>query len=238
MNYIGTASACLALAHDVAIEFAEIVLDRRILSLKLRDFIRELASFYGLPLNGRTLEEVAQKLAPQSAPSEDLPLSALIEHRSSQIDTQLSAFEAQMIDECLGPYNAMATRTPVSRIVWPGGVFAPRTQDESYSKEADLTGRARIVIYGPPLHLPRGRWTANSTFSVTNNVSGNTLIIDVYNGTMLAAGQCVLPAHGKFSCEIPFEITEPQRAFEVRFATGSGAIEGVFVLENVVMERA
>jgi hypothetical protein len=38
------------------------------------------------------------------------------------------------------------------------------------------------LIFGPPLYLPQGNWTATSTFSLDNNYGGNVLVFDVYNG--------------------------------------------------------
>src|SRR5208283_1221030 len=120
----------------------------------------------------------------------------------------------------------------------PGALFSPWSEDQGYSKVLDLAGNARIFIYGPYLHLPRGNWVATPAFSIGNNDSGNTLIIDIFNGSVLAIGESILPARGTYTCSIPFEITDPQSPIEVRFATAQGAIEGVFSLEEVVIERA
>lgn len=232
-----TASACLSLTHDLVVDFAQVVLDRRLSSMGIRRLIEEIASFYKLPLTETSLSVVLSKLV-QTAPREDCSVAALLEKRSLKNEARLSQFEEKLIDACLGPFGAMASRKPVRRATWPGALFAPAGDADTYFKRVDMVGRARILIFGPPLYLPQGHWKATSTFSVDNNDSGNVLVIDVYNGAnLLAEGRCALPPEGQFSCGLVFEIDDPHRPFEVRFATGQGAIEGTFKLEEVMFER-
>ncbi len=239
-NYLCTASACLALAHDLVVGFAGLVLDRRSCFIAISKLIEGIASFYKLPLTEASRLMVLKKLASQAALSgEDCSVAALLEKRSSQDRVPLSPFEEDLVDACLGPFGVMAAHKPVTRVTWPGTLFMPASDIESYFKRVDMVGRARILIFGPPLHLPQGQWKATSTFSVDDNDSGNVLAIDVYDGnTLLAEGRCTLPREGQFSCDLGFEIREPHRPVEVRFATGQGGIEGVFELKEVVIERA
>jgi hypothetical protein len=237
LSYIRTASACMGAVHDLFADRAELVLDRRILDMRIADFIEELASYYGLP-KGRHLEEVQQNLIRQALPRGGDLLRHLFETRAAQIDTRLTSFEAGLVDYALGPFTSLVGYTPIAKVTWPGALFSPPGGESDYSKVVDLTGEARIFIYGPGLHLPRGRWIATASFNIANNESGNTLAVDVFNGKVLAVGKCTLPALGAYSCGIPFEITEPQSAIEVRFSTAEGAIEGTFTLREVVAERA
>jgi len=236
-SYLHTASACLALTHDLVVDFAQVVLDRRLSSMGIRRLIEEIASFYKLPLTDTSLSVVLTQFV-QTTPGEDCPVAALLEKRSLKNKARLSQFEEELIDACLGPFEAMASHKPVRRVIWPGALFVPAGDTDTYFKRVDMVGRARILIFGPPLYLPQGHWKATPTFSVDDNDSGNVLLVDVYNGaTMLAEGRCTLPPEGQFSCDLAFEIDEPHRPFEVRFATDQGAIEGTFKLEEVKFER-
>lgn len=236
-NYIRTASTCLALTYDLVVDFAQLVLDRRICSMGIRRLIEETAFFYKLPLTEAARLTVLNRLL-KGAPGEDCPVEVVLQKRSAQSKASLSRFETRLIDACLGPFGSVARRKPVKRVVWPAALFSPAGDAETYWKQVDMVGRARIVIFGPSLYLPPGHWKATPTFSVDDNDSGNVLVIDVYDGvSLLAEGRCALPREGQFSCELGIEIKEPLRPFEVRFATGQGAIEGTFKLDEVMIER-
>ncbi len=237
---IRSASVCLALVHDGIVECAGAVIDREILVAKVKDFMEELALFYGLGASKQAIELAVQRIVSSGlGATGDYLIRDLVSHRSAPSERQLSSFEARIVDACLGPFGALAAGTPVTRVTWPGALFAPSSvEQEGYDKVCDLTGTARILVYGPYLHLPRGRWVATPSFTVENNESGNTMTVDICSaGEVLAGGRCLLPPQGKFSCQIAFEITEPRQAIEVRFATKYGAIEGDFRLHEIVLAR-
>ncbi len=230
-------SLCLAFTHDLFINYAQFLLDRRICSVSLRRLLLEIASFYKLPLTEASLSQVLMKLL-QTAHSEDCSVGTLLKKRSSKDEAPLSQFEEDLIKACLTPYRSVASRKAVTRLEWPGSMFRPPDKEETYHKSVSLLGKARMVIFGPYLYLSRGRWKATPFFSIDDNDSGNMIIIDIFDGKKaLVKGRSVLPKRGRYSCELFFEIEEPCH-LEIRFSTAQGAIEGTFTLEEVMIERA
>ncbi len=239
LEHVRKASACLTLAHELLSHSGALIIDQRICSVGTWELIRGIASFYNIQLDNASFSAVLQRIAPQLAQGVDCPVKALADLRAPKMDAQLSRFEAQLVDACLGPFASINPGKPLKQTVWPAPLFLPPGNDgENSSKMADLMGRARILIFGPYLYLPRGHWQATPSFTVHHNESGNSLIVDVSDGTsVLTAGKCPLPKEGTFTCSLPFEIVDPHRPIEVRFASAQGGIEGELELHEVVMER-
>ena len=142
---------------------------------------------------------------------------------------------------CLKGYNSILELTPASAICWPGELF--QTEDNKCAgagQTVNLLGPSRVLVYGPYLGLPRGRWTATITFSVSNNASGNRILLDIsqnYSQDMLAKGEADLPASGTYSCAISFLVANPHLPIEVRLLTTQGGIEGELEFLGVDLKR-
>ncbi|ADP71682.1 hypothetical protein Rvan_2466 [Rhodomicrobium vannielii ATCC 17100] len=228
-------SGCLAASHDWITRHAPVILDRHACAVPLADFIWNIARIYRLTLTEKDLAFIVEKLASELEPRSELTLGALREWRSQPLQP-LNDIEAYLVEASLGPYEAV-TDKPVDRLVWPGALFFPEGNIDGYSNKFDLTGRSRILIYGPSHRLPVGHWKAVPVFSVDGNESGNTLVVDVYNGEIQGCANWPLPSRGKFTCEIGFHNLDPGKEVEVRFAIGQGAIEGELEIEHVIIER-
>src|ERR1700710_1521089 len=81
----------------------------------------------------------------------------------------------------------------------------------------DLLGPARLLIWGPYLHLPKGRWRASMEFEVVGNLSPNQVIADVLVGGEFAGiGTFDLPERGVFAWSLAFVVADVEKAIEVR----------------------
>ena len=111
----------------------------------------------------------------------------------------------------------------------------PPYQPATYTLE--LLGPARCLTFGPYLYLPRGRWRSNFTFLSLDNVSGNTIGMDV------AADQEIkfdrdfdINVSGKFTFSSEFDIEDPFYPIEFRTFLRRGSIGGVFQPLSLTLE--
>jgi hypothetical protein len=147
--------------------------------------------------------------------------------------------ELDLVSWAVSPLFTAINGMPADNIEWPGYVFLQADKpDTPLNGPIDLTGRARHIIYGPYLHLPRGRWMATAEFIVRGNYSGNELLADIAIGQEVTAAVAPLPERGAFTFDIGFEVTEPRNPIEIRLAIKRGAIEGSLELLRVVLKRA
>lgn len=138
-------------------------------------------------------------------------------------------------------YNNILDLKPASAIRWPGEIFSTEANEPAGpGQKANLLGPARVHFFGPYAGLPKGRWTARITFSVSNNLSGNQIILDIsqnYAQDILVKGESKLPASGAYTCDMPFYVTRPHLPIEIRLLTTQGAIEGEIEFLGVDLKR-
>jgi hypothetical protein len=129
--------------------------------------------------------------------------------------------------------SIIAGRLPVD-IEWPVALFTcPDT--ENWREPIDLTGPARIVMYGPYLHLPAGKWVARVEFEIDGAISGVEAATDVFISEVLVEKVFVMPRKGIFAFELGFEVSDPRHAVEIRLSTKRSAIEGLLLVRSVVV---
>jgi hypothetical protein len=140
---------------------------------------------------------------------------------------------------CLEGFRALRSRRPVDSMSWPREVFMDAGGQGALLQEPlDLTGAARLILYGPYLHLPKGDWIATPLFAVSQNLSGNVLKIDIYCDGVIGEWKCQMPSNGIYSFDLSFKISEPRHPVQIRFYITQGAIEGTFDLKHVKLRRA
>lgn len=149
---------------------------------------------------------------------------------SLPIDTyrqRMSRDQLDLVTKSLLPYfNILEGRS--SPFHWPIGLFRDsQMPDKALLGPVELTGPARHIAFGPLLHLPAGQWIAALIFAVRENLSGNSLYVDIVHGQGVAAqGEFNLPSAGVFAFEIAFSVIDPRHPVALRLVTQSGAIEG------------
>ena len=135
------------------------------------------------------------------------------------------------------PYACLVAGEALASVEWPASIFSSGDTIGSYVRgPSELVGRARILVYGPYMHLSRGRWSAYVELEVSDNASGNRLKTEVVCGRMISASVIAdMPVEGRYCFVVTFEVVEPLDPVELRFQIQSGAIEGRFLLTKVVM---
>jgi hypothetical protein len=110
----------------------------------------------------------------------------------------------------------------------------------SGDREIAMMGSARYLIWGPYCFVPPGQWRVNAEIEVTENYSGNVILVDISieKGLVIAAkGQVALPSVGFFRFSLDFETGENLSPIEFRIFMAKGGIEGKFAFRCVGLKR-
>ena len=186
---------------------------------------RKIASHLGIKLSPAQTERIVRRLETTSG------------KRVGPIAQQTEwEFKEDFAEACRS-YQPLLVRQPVVCANWPWSLFVGSDRAPP-STTQEMLGPGRYIFYGPWLHLPSGKWTAEFDFEVRENASGNKLLFDIYNGLeLLALGEVELPEEGSFKAQIPFAILDPVRPLEFRMQIKEGAIEGILTLGTVRVVR-
>lgn len=92
--------------------------------------------------------------------------------------------------------------------------------------ELDTTGRARILVYGPYLHMPRGLWKARVRFGVDQPASQRTFRVDWGSVTEFASLNFCPHVQGVYELDLEhfWDDTSP---CEVRFILMEASFDGI-----------
>ena len=224
---------------------------RNVVPLRIANRIADLTHLIGvvslslgIELSDRNIGNIVDRHCRDDRDPEHLAelVCARVEHAraAAQQRAGLLPDELSLLERMTRNYQPLIDGLPVRNMEWPAGFCLDAERPE---RPADasiaMTGPARILSFGPYLHLPEGYWRAELRFSVKNNWSGNTILMDVLSGgEVLAEGKIELPANGLFSVSLPFEVAEAAAPLEVRSTMLSGAIEGEFQLLDVIVTQA
>jgi hypothetical protein len=137
----------------------------------------------------------------------------------------------------LATYSDLFIGRLPERIVWPLPLFyCPGAKH--WREPIDLTGPARIIIYGPYLHLPAGKWIARVEFEIDGAISGVEASTDVVISKVLVEKIFIMPTKGIFAFELAFAVSDPRDPIEIRLFTKRSAIEGLLLMRSVVVRAA
>jgi hypothetical protein len=227
-NAIRTSSLYFSALHDFVLSKAVYVVGPDAANLSFEAMVRGLSRVYQLKISDSQLATIINRLKSEPNPRQD-----------ANHETLTTEQERETIYHVLSPFESLLEPGEVMQTYWPRETFCTADQGGLPSSgPLDLTGRARVIFYGPYLNLPPGRWTATATFEVSDNETGNTLSMEISaGGVFLAKGQCELPPSGEYVCNIAFELEDPRAAIEVYFGITKGAIEGRLDVKGVEMRR-
>jgi hypothetical protein len=154
-------------------------------------------------------------------------------------ESQVDDSENLAIGNCLRlieRYADVAGHQPLGDLDWPLELFT-RTDHLPWRTPFDLTGPARMLLYGPYLHLPIGNWVARVEFEIDRAVSGVEAGADVRVGEHVFEKNFQMPPKGIFAYNIDFVVFDPNQSIEVRIFMKRGAIEGALFLRSVSVCR-
>jgi hypothetical protein len=208
-------------------------------TLSLQAFIESLAAYLSLPCADEQVSQIVGRLAQLtgSSVSADAPWMA-IETNAGHVAPMVPSGEEPIAKRCLASYRALLAQQPINSMVWPADVFTSVDHGGApLSGMIDMTGRQRLLIDGPWLGLPSGRWQASVDFEVTENLMGCLMYISVYSEGVLRQGRVTLPEHGFHVCSLAFDHPDARIPVVMQFTLDRGVLQGGFRLLQVTLRR-
>jgi SAM-dependent methyltransferase len=170
----------------------------------------------------------------------DLALAGIVPRRSENAllhRWSLSEAEQKMVDGALAAYAQYFAERSMGPIVWTRDLFILGEDGTRQPTSAlDVSGESRILIYGPYVHLPPGRWSAQVVLGFSKEAAGNTFFIDVFTGAQLGVARVQPASAGIFDIEVAFSVERPHGiGIEVRVVIGEMAKAGQLAFGHVVL---
>lgn len=154
--------------------------------------------------------------------------------RQTRKSPPVSEEDHHLITQVLGGLRDHLESPTPGEVTWPRQCFLLGDKPNTVAPVAiDVTGRSRIIFYGPYLHLPRGRWTVRVLIGFSNDMRGMPFSIEVCSTKPLGKAQIFAAQGGIFEFEFEAEITAAQEPIEVRIMNEQGAIEGHMGLVSI-----
>lgn len=226
MHKIGTAealrpvSAGLVLARPFAQSPSGLIIGRDLRG-STHDILRTLLDHFQMPVSDELVHRACREVA-----FEDLALSAKL-RRESRALTEVSDDERHMIVQALGGLRQHLDSAHPADVTWPRQCFLLGDHPNSAAPVAiDVTGRARIIFYGPYLHLPRGRWRVRATMGFSQDIRGMPFSVEVHSTELIGKARIFAERGGIFEFAFEATVTAPHEPIEVRIMNEQGAIEG------------
>lgn len=137
------------------------------------------------------------------------------------------------------PFSARFAGGELRPITWERDFFymdedRPGGQRQPASRPADVTGRPRIVIYGPYLTLPPGSWSATIALGFSPEAAELSYLVEVYSDRALAQTRIQPGQQRVVEVNLNFAIDEPTM-MEFRIANERAAFDGKLALGHVIV---
>jgi hypothetical protein len=124
----------------------------------------------------------------------------------------------------------------LGQIVWDRDLFIANDPQKRATDVLDLSGGARILIFGPYIHLPPSPWTAQVRIAVSPEAAGHVLMIEAYSGRQLAAATLQPPGGGIFTTDLSFSLGEPSPdGLEIRVTVTEDNAKGQLAFGQVAL---
>jgi hypothetical protein len=219
----------------------DVLVIERTTRVDTREIIRQILGHLHLDLSTSEYEALFRKFACGEKPFLESSLARYVAGYQAPelVERVLATEERRTVNEVLAPISHMARSSEPVSVVWPTAVFFWGDHlDHPAPLVTDLTGAARILYYGPYLHLPDGNWTVRMMVGFTEGVRGTPFSIEVFCGTRLLALATMFPAgKGVFHGSFKFAHDAPQEALEIRVRSDRGAIGGQIALGRMEFLR-
>lgn len=156
------------------------------------------------------------------------------------LDDPIAAGEVAALSGCvLAPLADDVLRPDPPTVVWPGGLFlkyADLQPNERADTPVDLVGPARLILHGPYLYLPRGRYLAELTISCDAVASDSTFRIEAHAvATCTARLRFRSPRKGTFRGRFVLPHEDVGAEIQVQTIAERGAIEGSLTFHRLTL---
>ena len=146
----------------------------------------------------------------------------------------LSPQEHSLVTDVLEPAFHFAATGDRSGLTWPHAcLLSGDNPGQPAPAILDLTGPARVLVYGPYLHIPPGHWTAQAKFAFSPSSRGTKLALEFHGISQLARCSFTVEQPGVFQIDLPVHIPSAREAIELRLVLEHGAIEGHLGLDGI-----
>jgi hypothetical protein len=209
--------------------------------------VMELAALPGCLIIRRpasTMLKIARHLGIACSPKRAIKLTALFEKKRRNLpepnfEKAWEGVERKMVEGALAPYAAHFRREPMGDITWTREFFTfAGDTARGLDQPVDLsdTGNGKFLVYGPYLRLPPGYWSAQIVLGVSPEAAGQTLNIDAFSGTKLAATTLSPRLGGVYTASLDFAVDDAtSQDLEIRIMVKRDSAPGQFAFGHVVL---
>jgi hypothetical protein len=174
----------------------------------------------------------------------DLRAAGLTPHHREDGDwwDRLGEREHAIVNGALLPYfSLLVSEADLEPLVWEPELFyifedPPAASLIPASRPLDITGRARVLIYGPFINLPPGSWSATVVLGFSAEAAGMSFTVEAFAGRQLAHTQVEavdgLITEANLSFVIDNSVDQP---VQIRVFNGRPAFDGRLALGYVTM---
>jgi len=189
-------------------------------SAEFEAIVRKVAAHLRLSLSEADLVEVVREVS----------IGDLDDTRKTILDG-LKDREQAMLRETLGAYADAFEGKELGKLVWPRDLFAIADMpDEPATRDIDIAGRARCLVFGPYMQLFAGGWKARVVVGFSRETVGTSFVIDVATKATIGHTRITPDSAGVYEVLIDFTIEESDQPIEIRIFNERPAFEGHIAL--------
>ncbi|MBV8334327.1 MAG: hypothetical protein JO358_02530 [Alphaproteobacteria bacterium] len=141
---------------------------------------------------------------------------------------------SRLMDGAFAGYEECFAGRGLGAIVWAREMFIVNGPNTPPIEPFDITGSARILVYGPYIHLPPGPWLARVHIGVSHEASKCTFLIDAYSDGELASVSLQPARGGAYVTDFNFFLSESRgQGVEIRLTVLNNDASGQLAFGNV-----
>jgi len=166
---------------------------------------------------------------------ERLPETCGVWSAAAQADPLPDA-AGKIIGGAFAGYDECFAGRGLGSIVWTRELFILNGPNTPPIESFDIAGGARILVYGPYIHLPPGPWLARVHLGVSQEAAGYTFLIDAYADGQLASVTLQPTRGGVYVTDLNFFLSESRgQGVEVRVTVMNDNATGQLAFGRVVL---
>lgn len=190
--------------------------------------INQISRHFNLPATDGDILEIAESVRERyrhPAPSE-------VETWWHSLDEP----HCRVIEGAIDGYRAYFSSGRLSSLTWGRELFLAADTHKPLMGAVDITGRARLLVFGPYINLPTGNWTAHVVFGCSNEAAGVSILVDAFSGVRLAQTRVQPAKGGIFAVALKFAVDQSlDGAVEIRILSEKSALDGLLSLSHVTL---
>lgn len=149
-----------------------------------------------------------------------------------EVRKEFTPEDVELVSAILGDLSIWPGRAVSTR--WPRSVFLIGDEKDFPQRSVtDVTGVARVLYYGPYLHLPASRFKVRVTLGFSAETTSNTFTLQGWDGELLGSARVKPNSAGLFVAAFDLSVERPYLPIEIRVSNDQGAIEGKMALVEV-----